>query len=256
MSKKPYFMVSSLARGIKIIELLVEKECMSVTEVASELDIHRTVSHRFLATLHELGYVKKDKQSRYRLSFRLFEMGMKLSNAFDIRQIARPYMQELASMSNETVNMGQLDGHEVIIIDKIVSREVLRRDLMIGARLPLHASAQGKILLALLPEKDQEELINKISFQVYTPNTIVCLSDLLSELKKIRSSGVAINDEEEDIGIRGISAPIFDHEGKATFALSIAGVTRRMTDEKLDLLKEPIMNATKEISQQISTKVL
>lgn len=249
MAKKPYYMVSSLARGIKIIELLANNENMTVSEVASTLDIHRTVSHRFLATLQELGYVQKDGQSRYRLSFRLFEMGMKISNAFDIRQISRSFMQELARISNETVNLGQLDGLEVIIIDKIVSREVIRSDLMIGARLPLTATAQGKTFLAFLPQEESKELIDRLPFQAFTPNTITNPSKLITELEEIRSSGFAINNEELDPGVRSISAPIFSHDGGIRFTISIAGFARSMTDEKLSLLKKPIMKAAHEMSQ-------
>lgn len=249
MAQKPYYMVSSLARGIKIIELLVNNESMTVSEVALALDIHRTVSHRFLATLQELGYVQKDGQSRYRLSFRLFEMGMKTSNAFDIRQISRSFMQELARISTETVNLGQLDGLEVIIIDKIVSREVIRSDLMIGARLPLNATAQGKIFLAFLPQEESKELIDRLTFQAFTPNTITNSSKLISELEEIRSNGFAINNEELDPGVRAISAPIFSHEGRIKFTISIAGFARSMTDEKLSMLKKPIMKAAHEMSQ-------
>jgi len=91
--KKRYYQITSLEKGIKILELLAEKRALTVTQVAEHLDINRAGSHRFLATLRDLGYVEKNEDKRYQLTFRIMEMGMKVADRFDIRQEARKFMQ-------------------------------------------------------------------------------------------------------------------------------------------------------------------
>jgi DNA-binding transcriptional ArsR family regulator len=102
VSGEKYFFIGSLAKGIKIMELLAEQKQLTVSGVAKLLGSNRAASHRFLATLRELGYVEKDEEDRYRLTFKVFELGMKVANRFEIRQIARPLMQELALAFRET----------------------------------------------------------------------------------------------------------------------------------------------------------
>ena len=138
--------------GFTILELLSENGEMSVSEVAAGLGIHRSASYRFLASLKQMGYVVQEPDSRYKLSFKLFELGMKLINSLEIKQVARPYMQELSSMYNETVNLGYWNGVDIIYLDKIESSELIRIDLAVGRRIPIYCTALGKSILAF-PEK-------------------------------------------------------------------------------------------------------
>jgi len=107
--KKPYYKINSAEKTIKILELLAEKGELSVAEAASKLGMNRSTCHRFLVTLRELGYVIQNSLSHYRLSFRIFELGNKVADRLEVRQIAHPYMKELSKLCNETINLGCLE---------------------------------------------------------------------------------------------------------------------------------------------------
>lgn len=252
MNQKPYYSISSLERGLRVLETLAEKGSLSVSELAAQLGMHRSASHRFLATLKGLGYVVQDPaNSRYRLSFRLFELGIKVVENLGIRQVARPIMEELANITNETVNLGHLDGKEIIYIEKIESTQILRMGLAIGARVPVHCSALGKSILAFLPERERDTLIRSIDLTQRTPNTITSLEKLYEEIKRIRRQGYAVDDEEMALGIRCVAAPVFDYSGYPRYAVSIEGPTSRMTDGNLQRFREAVKEACNRLSEHL-----
>lgn len=249
MPEKPYYQVSSLERGLKILELLAEKGGLTVSEVADHLGMHRSASHRFLATLKDLGYVLQDPSSCYRLSFRLFELGMRVVSALEIKQIARPFMEELAKLSNETVNLGYWDGKEIIYIEKIESQEILRMDLAIGARVPAYCSALGKAILAFRPESERQAFLKTTPLEPRTQNTIILPEMLIEDLKIVRQRGFAVDDEELGIGIRCIAAPVFDYSGYPKYAMSVEGPASRMTEERMERIREDVKRMCASLSK-------
>ena len=251
MSEKSSYQVYSLARGLKILELLAEKGGLSVSEVAAHLDIHRSVSHRYLATLRDLGYLIQEPSSHYRLSFRLFELGMQVINTLEINQIARPFMLELAKATNESVNFGLLDGNEIIYIDKIQSSEILRMDLAIGTRVPVYCAALGKAILAYLPEEEQKSILESSPMKARTPKTIINRKKLLQELQTIREKGLALDDEELAVGMRCIAAPVFDFREYPQFAISVEGPTSRMTDDRMAFLRNEVRRISTDLSKRL-----
>lgn len=252
MEEKPYYKISSLERGIKILELLAQKGSLKVSEVATLLGTHRSAAHRFLATLKELGYVVQDSSSRYRLSFRLFEMGMAMVNALGIRQITRPFLEELAELSNETVNLGHWEGEEIVYIDKVKSREVLLMDLAIGTRVPTYCSAMGKAVLAFRSEEEVRVFLSSANFQPLTPKTRTDPEILREELKLIRQRGFAVDDEEMVLGIRCLAAPVFDYNGRPEYAISISGPSSRLTNERIEELSVDLKRICSELSKRMA----
>jgi DNA-binding IclR family transcriptional regulator len=250
MEEKAYYKVSSLERGLRVLELLAEKGSLKVSEVASHLGLHRSAAHRFLATLKELNYVVQDPSSRYRLSLRIFEMGMSMVNALGIRQISRPFMEELARLSNETVNLGFWDGREIIYIDKIKSREVLLTDLAIGTRVPAYCSAMGKAILAFRPREDQDAFVQSTKFDPLTPRTNTNPQRFLRELERIREVGFAIDDEEMVAGIRCIAAPVTGLGEYPDYALSISGPLSRINDDGMTRLADELKRVCNNLSSR------
>jgi DNA-binding IclR family transcriptional regulator len=233
---------------LRVLELLAERGGLKVSEVAALLGIHRSASHRFLATLKELGYVVQDGSSRYRLSFRLFEMGMAMVNALGIRQIARPFMEELARISKETVNLGHWDGREIVYIDKIKSREVLLTDLAIGTRVPAYCSAMGKAILAFRSEDEQSDFFRAGGFQPLTVRTRTDPRELMRELAQVRERGFAVDDEEMLMGIRCIAAPVLGYNEYPEYALSVSGPAARLSDEAMVHLSEEVKRVCRNLS--------
>ena len=250
-SEGKYFFISSLAKGMNILELLSDNEGLSVTQVAKMLNINRASSHRFLATLRELGYADKDDNLRYSLTSKVIELGTKVLNRFEIRKIAHPFLQEVASKFNETINLGFFNGNNVITIDKIDSTEILRMDAGIGGREPAYCTSLGKAILVYLPDNKLEEYLKVIELKPYTPNTVTSKEKLKKELMHTRKNGYAIDNEELSVGLRCVGAPVFDHSGQARYAISISGPSIRFGRKRLQEMQQ----ALKEICQSLSEKL-
>ena len=253
VSGEKYFFIGSLAKGIKIMELLAEQKQLTVSRVARLLDTNRAASHRFLATLRELGYVEKDEDDRYRLTFKIFEIGMKVAKRFEIGQIARPLMQELALASGETVNLGHFDGKAVLHIDKIDSREILRMDFPIGSRAPAYCTALGKAVLAFLPREEFERFLSRTTLKPHGPNTITTKKRFRLAIDDIRHRGYAVDDEELSAGLRCVAAPVFDHTGRVTYAVSVSGPSLRMTPKRIEDIHPLVQKICRRLSQQLGS---
>jgi DNA-binding IclR family transcriptional regulator len=249
--KKKYFHINSLEKGTKVLELLAEKGELSVTNVAEQLGLNRPGSHRFLATLRELGYVEKNQDRRYQLTFKILELGMKMANRFEIRQEARSYMQELSVAFRETVNLGFRDGLDILHLDKIDSLEILRMDSPVGSRVPAYCTALGKACLAFLPENELDVLLNGAKLKPYGPNTITSKKKLRQELEKIRNQGYAIDNEELAFGLRCVAAPIFDHTGLPCYSISVAGPAMRLTKKSIQQIQKTVRRVCSELSRRL-----
>lgn len=248
---KKYFYISSLAKGLKVLELLADKQEQSVTDVAKALEFNRASSHRFLATLMDLGYVEKSTDNRYRLAFKIMEMGLMMANRIEVRQVARPYMQKLSDSFNETVNLGYIDGRDILHVDKIDSREILRIDSPLGSRAPAYCTALGKVLLAFLPQEELDAFLAGVKLKPQGPNTITSRKKLLEELKIIRQQHVAVDNEELSAGLRCVASPIFDHTGRANYAISISGPLVRHTFERIAQIQISVREVCGEISEKL-----
>lgn len=250
--KDKYFFLSTLARGLEIIELLAQEGELSVSEVAKRTGINRTSSHRYLATLKEAGYASQDEDSRYRLSYKVFELGSKIVGLFSIREQAWPLMQKLALEYNETVNLACLDGTDVIHLDKAESTEILRIDSPLGSRAPAYCTALGKAILAFLPEHELQAYLDAVTLEPRTSNTITDKSKLRKELDSVRDAGgIAIDNEELAVGLRCVGAPILDTHDYPKFAISVSGVSNRMYPARIEEIKAGVLAAT----EQLSTKL-
>jgi DNA-binding IclR family transcriptional regulator len=249
-----YFFISSLAKGIRILELLSDNDDLSVTQVAKLMNINRSSSHRFLSTLRELGYVDRDNQSRYFLTSKVIELGTKVLDRFEIRKIAYPFLREVASKFNETINLGFFNGEEVLTIDKIDSTEILRMDAGIGGSEPAYCTSLGKAILAYLPENELEEYLKSIELTPNTPNTVTSKEKLKEELMLIREDGYAIDDEELSIGLRCIGAPVFNRSGKALYAISISGPSIRFGNKRLKEMQKELKRICKSLSEKLRSQ--
>ncbi|GAB6063428.1 IclR family transcriptional regulator [Deferrisoma palaeochoriense] len=254
-TERPYYKVGSLEKGLRILELLADRGELSVSEVARSLDLNRSAAHRFLATLRELQYVTQDPRSlRYRLSMKAFEIGNRVANVVEIREVARPYMRDLAARHGETVNLGFWDRGDVVHVDKVESRETLRVDAPIGSRVPAHTVALGKAILAFRPPEEQEQYLVSAKLEPRTPNTITNPSILRRELQQVRERGYAIDNEELCLGLRCVAAPVFDYSEHPAYAVSLSGPTLRMTDEKVARMQKDLKEVCGRLSRQLGAR--
>lgn len=248
---KQYFFISSLEKGMRILELLADKQAISISEAARHMETNRAGVHRFLATLRELGYVEKDEEDRYRLTFRVVELGMKVVNRHEILRIVRPHLMELSAAFNETVNLGRFNGRDILHLDKIDSREILRMDSEIGSRAPAYCTALGKSVLAFLPEEELENYLKGTRLKAHGPNTMTSRRMLRKDLASIRRNGYAVDNEEMAPGLRCVAAPVFDHTGRAGYAVSVSGPVMRMTLARIEDIHPVVRQTCRRLSEKL-----
>lgn len=251
MEQKKYYFIASLEKGLNILELLSSTGAMSVSQVAAALGYNRPGAHRFLRTLKELGYVQQTKHGEYEPSFKILELSTKVAGRFEIRKNAASIMRKLSSATKETINLGFIQGTDIIHLDKIDSPELLRMDPEIGSRAPAQNTALGKAILAFLPVEELEEFCAQADWKALTPNSNNSREKLYTELAKVRETVWALDNEELCLGLRCVAVPIFDHSNYPRYAISISGPSMRMSDERIALIQEKLLAASRELSQKL-----
>jgi IclR family acetate operon transcriptional repressor len=228
--KKPnYYHIGSLEKGISILKILAAGGTMSLAEIANESKLDRSGCHRYLLTFRDLGLLSKIGSSGYRLTTGLFEISMTYINRLGVREIVRPFMEELSLKYKEAVNLGVKDGDQIVFLDKLKSQQNYRAELSIGTRHPIHCTALGKALMAFRPENEQVAFCDsKEILESFTPNTITSPQAFKEELLLIRSRGFSIDNEEYFSGLHGVAAPITDFSGFSIYSMSVAGPISRL----------------------------
>ena len=249
--KEKYYHIASLEKGLRVLEVLSNEKEMSVSAVAKKLGYNRAASHRFLSTLKDLGYVDKNEDNSYYLTLKVLELGMKVANRMEIRQVARPFMQELASAFDETVNLGYFDGQDILHLDKIDSSEILRIDTPLGSHAPAYCTALGKAILAHQDKEDLDAYFNRTKLKNVSPKTIVSRKALKQEFIGIKEKGVAYDNEELATGLCCVAAPVFDHTGKCRYAISVSGPSMRLDNRKMENISKRIKEVTARLAEKM-----
>ncbi len=248
---KKYYFISSIAKGMKTLELLAERERLSVSEVAKHLGFDRTGSHRHLATLKELGYVEQDEAHRYQLTSKLLTIGSKYSQRFEIRKMARPYMEKLNDTFNETINLGRFIGNDILHIDRVDSTEILRIDSPLGARVPAYCTALGKAILSILSSAELDDYLKEINLEARTSNTIISPNKLKEELKKTLKRGYATDNEELVAGLCCIASPVYNSADGAYYAISLSVPKARLWEVETKKGHNTIKAVCRELSEKL-----
>ncbi len=216
----------SLGHGLSILaSFSAERPTMGIAELASALSMSRSTTHRYAATLAQLGYLEQNSARRYRLTPRCADVGLAALGSMALHECSRPYLQELRRVTGWTVSLAILDGAEVMLVERLRGWRGLQEiDLRLGssARLPVHCTAMGKVLLAGLPEAELRELLAAVSLPRRGPNCITGKRALRAEVDGVREQGFAIDDEELIDGMRSIAVPVPDGRGRILGALDLA----------------------------------
>jgi len=247
-------MTLTVKKAMDILDCLAEEDQpLSASEIGHRLGISRSTVYRLLTTLAAGGYVTHDLEEaeKYRLGFRILRLARGLLNGIELRRQALPFLQALRDLSNETVHLVVMDGGQVTYIDKVECSQAVRMHSTIGARGSAHSTAVGKAMLAFMTEEAVERVIEEQGLPARTPNTITEREALLQELEQVRRRGCAIDNIENEEGIRCVGAPIFGHQGRPVAALSVSGPAFRMTLERIRELTDPVKSTALEVSRQL-----
>jgi IclR family pca regulon transcriptional regulator len=218
----------SLERGLGILAAFTPTQpSLGVSELAREVGLSRSTTHRYMSTLTRLGYLQQDAASRrYRLGPRVLDLGFSAINSMELRVISSPYLQRLSDETGFTVNMAILDGTDILYVERCRSSRAGQREidlnLHVGSRLPAYCTSMGKVLLAYLAPKRRAALLDGLPLGKRGPNTLTNRKALEAELAAIRERGLALNNEELAYGLRSIAAPVRGPGGDVVAAINLA----------------------------------
>ncbi len=215
-----------------------EHTVRGIADMAEELEVGRSTTHRYAATLVTLGYLEQDAGRKYRLSSRASNIGLAMLDSIAIRGVAREHLQELRAHTGRTVSVGILGGTEVACIDRwqgcLQGQYAVDVGIGTGTRLPVHCTAAGKALLARLPAAEQQQLITELRLTRRTPKTITTKTALRAELERISGEGgIAVEDEELLASRRAIAGVVIDGEGRPVAAVEVVVPAEAYAREEL-----------------------
>jgi IclR family acetate operon transcriptional repressor len=246
------YIVQPVYKALQVLRVLGdERRELALSEICYRVDLPKTTVFRYLQTLCACGFVTHDPNTDlYRIGLRVWELGQSVHEPLRIREVALPAMRELRDQFNETVNLGVLDGLEVVYLEIIESRRSLRMQAQLGGRDPVYSTALGKAVLAFMPEERWPAHVPPAMAR-RTDHTVTSLARLRQALTLARERGFALDDEENEEGARCIAAPIFNHQRHAIAAVSLSAPATRLTDRLLPRAAAAVIQAAGTISQRL-----
>jgi IclR family KDG regulon transcriptional repressor len=242
---------STVAKAIGILDILASKADVGVSlaELSSQIDMPKSSTHRYLATLQKLGLAEHKEGDRFYLGTKVIELAGSFLVNSDLRNESQTVLNELAEKTSETIHLAVPSGTEVVYIAKVESTHALGMFSHIGARVPMYCTALGKAILAFSNDKQLHAVLAE-PLTPRTPNSITSAKALKEDLARIRLQGYAIDNEENEMGIRCVGAPIFDYTATPIAAISISIPRERMNQDRFTLLGPLVSEAAQMVSRR------
>lgn len=249
----------SLERGLAVLGCFTpERPVLGITDIADELGLNKSTTHRYASTLVELGYLEQGPFSpKYRLGLRVIDLGMSVLNSMGLREHAHPELEELRRRSGYTVNLAVLEGSEIRYVDRLHGprgeRAEIDLDLHPGSKLPAYCTAPGKLLLAYLPEDEQHARIASMgTLSKRAAHTITSKRTLGKQLAQARDASFAVDDEEFAPGLISIARPIRNENRDVVAALDLAAPSSAISLDRLtDALDPHLLTTADRISARL-----
>ncbi|MCP3822425.1 IclR family transcriptional regulator [Streptomyces sp. A3M-1-3] len=244
--------VQSVDRAVSVLEILAQRGEAGVSEVAAEIDVHKSTAFRLLGALEARGLVEQaGERGKYRLGFGIVRLAGAVTGRLDIAQQSRPVCERLAEELGETVNVAVLESHYMINVYQVRGPGAVTAHNWVGQLTPLHATSSGKILLAQLPPKRRAELLAEAGLEKLTPQTLTSKARLAKSLDEAKERGYAITLEEFEIGLHAMAAPIRSRDGEVVAAVSASGPAYRFTEERMHELAPVLIQGAQQISHHL-----
>lgn len=242
----------TVAKALGIIEALAPETDRGLTlgDLSLRVGLPKSTVHRYLATLLELGLAQRSDSDRFRLGIKVVELAGVYLATSDLRRESQAILDALSERTNETVHLAVRSEADVVYIAKVESRHAVRMYSYIGARLPMYCTALGKAMLAFGPADWLRETLER-GLAARTPHTIASPAALEADLATIRRRGYSIDNEENEIGVRCVGAPVFDFSGAVIAAISLSGPTDRVDRKRAAGLGPVVRDAARSISQRM-----
>lgn len=247
--------VQSAGKIFQIMETLSEEGPCGLLELSNMLGLNKSTVHRLLNSLIFMGYVKQDETTlKYHMTLKITNLSGKVLQQIDILSISQPYLKSLMEQTYETVHLVKRIGNNISYINKLEPVNTGRSIQMasyIGMISPLYCTGVGKAIMSTLPEKEVRTIWQHSAVAPKTEYTILHVEKLLQELSLVRERGYALDNEENEIGVRCIAAGIKDYTGHAEYAISISAPTVRMSDEKIKEFSALLLPVSQQLSGEL-----
>jgi IclR family acetate operon transcriptional repressor len=245
------YCVSKIDRTFDLIELLARRGALGMRPIARELDVPIGSLHRLLNDLAAQAVLERTADGEWQLSYRLLQIvGIQLERT-NLPRLARPYLEQLAAETRETVFLAVPSHGEIVYLDKVQTDLQLQLNVELGTRRPMYATGLGKAILAFLPEVEREQFLAAEPFPAFTEQTITTAAVLGATLEEIRERGYALDQEEMIPGLHCIAVPVLNYTNHAVGAVSVAGVATRAGGARFNALTERLLGVGRELSLRL-----
>jgi IclR family acetate operon transcriptional repressor len=245
--------VQSVDRALQIIGTLAEDdEGYRLSDLAVRTGLSTSTAHRLLTTLEKCRFVQFDRtESKWHVGAKSFAVGATFTRRRNFVAQAIPYLRRLRDLTRETANLAVVDDESIIVLTRVESRAIMRSLTKVGGRVAIVASGVGKAVLANYADEDVSAIIRRHGMPRLTEKSIVRASDLFRELAAIRRQGYAVDDEEARMGLRCVGAVVFNDCREPLAAISVSGMTSRVTEERLRELGKAVREVASELTAAI-----
>lgn len=249
---EPKTRLSSVTTAIRLLKAFSESDReIGISALSKKLGVSKSTVHRVATTLVAEGLLEQNPETdRYRLGLALFSLGMLVRRRMDIPNEAKPFLSKLRESSKENIHLAILQGAEVVYVYDMESSQAVRVRPHLGASKPLYCAAEGLTILAWQPESFVEKTLSD-PLVPRTDNTMTDPTRIRARLEKIRSDGYALEDEESEIGMRCVAAPIRDAEGNVVAAVGVAGPSQRLSTHAIKNFAPQVREAAESISMRL-----
>ena len=252
--EKSEYIIQAVSHALDLLEQFHgDVDELGVTELSKRLKLHKNNVFRLLATLESRNYIEQNRVTEnYRLGLKTLELGQTFIRQMGLLRQSKPVLEWLVSQCNETSYVAILKDFNIIYLDAVETDMTVRVVPRVGSRLPAYCTAAGKIQIAYLTEEELEHYLPGKELKKFTDKTITDRNKLTKELQKVAEQGYAIDDEELDIGVRCVSAPIRDYTRRIIGAVSISGPSMRFSTARMEKELVPLVQKA---SEEISAKL-
>jgi IclR family acetate operon transcriptional repressor len=247
------YIVPAVERAVIILQLLAhEPDGLTISQITHRLAVPKSTVFTILTTLKQYRLVERvEETGQFRLGMELFTLGSTVVERLNVRATAYPVLKRLAQQTGLTTHLGIIDRGEVIYIEKIEGQGPIKISSAVGRRMGVHCTALGKAMLAQLPQSELQLILDRSDLPQRTPNTLNSVELLRADLARTQERGYSFDDEENELGIRCLGAPIYNHRHEVSCALSASGPRDRITSANIDELARQVREAAQEISQNL-----
>jgi IclR family acetate operon transcriptional repressor len=244
--------IKSLDRAMEVFEYLSEAQGKTLSELASDLDQSPATVYRILITLEGRGLVEFDAEDQvWHIGPQAFVIGARFLRRTSLLDRARPILRKLMHETGETANLGSMQNGRVLFLSQIETHETIRAFFPPGTLSPMHSSGIGKALLAQMDEDHLNRTLIDQTLEAFTEHTITDIAALKADLRAARAQGFALDNEEKNIGMRCIAAPVFDMTSEAVAGISVSGPTSRVGPDQISAFSQPVIEAAEKLTRAI-----